>query len=66
MGWVPAAEMRLTIQGLQAHAAHQGRDVPPPNGQALLPQEIAQHARTGKRMGQMPLVDPPHPREHRL
>jgi hypothetical protein len=66
MGRMPAAEMRLPIQGLNTHAAHQGRHMPPPNGLALLPQEIAQHAGAGKRMGQMQLVDPPHQRERRL
>jgi hypothetical protein len=66
MGRMPAAEMRLPIQGLNTHAAHQGRHMPPPDGLALLPQEITQHAGAGKRMGQMQLVDPPHQRERRL
>jgi hypothetical protein len=37
MGRMPAAEMRLPIQGLKAHAAHQGGHMPPSNGVALLP-----------------------------
>jgi hypothetical protein len=66
MGWMPAAEKRLTIQGLQAHAAHQRRDVPPPKGQALMPQEIAQHARSGKRILQIQRVNPSHQPELHL
>ena len=37
MGGMPVAEMRLTIQGLKAHTAHQRGYMPPPNGLALLP-----------------------------
>ena len=66
MGRMSAAERRLPIQGLKAHAAHQCGHMPPYNGVALMPYEIAQHARAGKRIRQMQLVDPPHQRERRL
>jgi len=56
---MPAAEMRLPLQGLQAPAAHQCGHLPSSHGVALLPQEIAQHAGASKRMGQMQRVDPP-------
>ncbi len=62
MAWLSAAERRLPIQGLNPHAAHQGRHPSPANGATLLPQEIAQHAGAGKWILQMPLVDPAHPR----
>ena len=54
------------MQGLNSHAAYQGRHPSPANGAALLPQEIAQHAGAGKWILQMPLVDPAHPRERYL
>ena len=37
VGRMPLAEVRLAIQGLNPHAAHQGGDMPPPNDVALLP-----------------------------
>ena len=66
MGRLPAAEMRLPIQGLKAYAAHQCGHLPSSNGLALLPQEIAQHPRSGKRIVQRQCVDPPHQRERHL
>jgi hypothetical protein len=66
MGRMPAAEMRLPLQGLQAPAAHQCGHLPSSHGVALLPQEIAQHAGASKRMGQMQRVDPPPQRERPL
>lgn len=60
MGQMPVAEMRFAIQGLNPHASHQRRDVPSPNHLALLPQEITQQARTGKRVTQMEFVHSPH------
>ena len=63
--WVVAG-VRLAIQGLNPHAPHQRGDMPPVNRMARSPQEVPQHARAGKRIGQMQLVEPPHQREHRL
>jgi hypothetical protein len=45
--------MRLPIQSLNPHPAHQGGHLAPTNGVALLPQEIAQHPRPGKGILQM-------------
>ena len=36
-GRMPLAEVRLAIQGLNPHAAHQGGDMPPPHDVALVP-----------------------------
>jgi hypothetical protein len=66
MGRMPTAERRLPIQGLNTHTAHQCGHMPPPDGLALLPYEIAQHAGAGKRILQVQLVDPPHQHQLRL
>ena len=66
MGRMPPAERRLPIQGLKAHAAHQGGHMPPPHRVPLVPQEITQHAGAGKRILQMEFVDPPHQCQRRL
>ena len=57
---MPLARVRRAIHGLNTHAPHQGRDVPPPNRMAVPLQEVPQHASSGKRMGQMQRVDPTH------
>jgi len=62
MAGLVAAKRRLAIQGINPHAAHQRGHLAPTNGAALLPQEIAQHARPGKGILQMQLVDPSHQR----
>jgi hypothetical protein len=62
---MPLAGVRLAIQGLQAHASHQGGHMPPPNRMAFLPQQIAQHPGASKRMRQMQLIDPAHQRQIR-
>ena len=56
--------MRYTA--VDAHTPHQGRDLPPPNGMTLLPEEITQHAGAGKRILQMQLVNPTHQRQCRV
>ena len=63
---MPLAEVRLAIHGLNTHAPHQGRDVPPPNRMTVSPQEIAQHPGSGKRILQMQRVDPAHQGQLRL
>ena len=45
-GWCDGFRYRA----VNAHAPHQCRHMPPPDGVALLPQEIPQHAGTGKGM----------------
>jgi len=50
----------LAIQRLNAHAGHQGRDVPPTHDVALGTQQIAQHACTGKRVLQMQPINLAH------
>ena len=66
MAGLAAAERRLAIQGLKAHAAHQGGHMAPPHSLPLVPQQIAQHTGAGKRIPQMVFVDPPHQRQRRL
>ena len=63
---MPPAERRFAIQGLNAHAAHQSGHLASANGAALASQEIAQHARTGKGILEMQLVNPTHQRQRRL
>lgn len=65
VGRMPVARARLAIQGLQAHASHQGRHMSPSNGLALLPQEITQHAGASKRMKQVEFIQPTHQRQLR-
>jgi hypothetical protein len=45
--------------------AHHGAHPLAPDLEAFSPQEIAQHAGSGKRSGQMELVDPAHQRKIR-
>ena len=65
MGRMPVTRARHALHGGDAHPPHQGRDLPPPNGMPLLPEEIPQHAGAGRRILQMPLVNPPHQRQCR-
>ncbi len=50
------AECRWVVRGLRYTASRPMRRI----SVALLPQEIAQHAGAGKRMGQMQLVNSAH------
>jgi len=45
---MPVTRSRHAIHRGDAHAPHQGHDLPPPNGMALLPEEISQHAGAGE------------------
>ncbi len=62
MGRMPLTRSRHGIHRGNAHTPHQGRDLPPPTGMALLPEESTRHAGAGKRILQMPLVNPTHQR----
>jgi hypothetical protein len=66
MGRMPLRGAGRAIHGGDPHAAHQRGHPPPPDGVALLPEEIAQHPGASKRILQMQLVDPPHQRKHRI
>ena len=51
------------VQGLDAHAPHQRAHVPAADLHGLAGQQIAQHARAGKRPLQMKLVEAAHQRQ---
>lgn len=46
-GSVPRRRIRPAVQRLDAHAAHQGDDPVPPDGDAFVAQEIPQHPAGG-------------------
>jgi len=50
----------FTVQRFDAHASHQGAYSLTPDPVAFAPQQVAQHPGSGKRRGQMQLVDPAH------
>ena len=56
------ALVELAIKRLDAHAPHQGGDVPAADREALAKQ-VAQHPAASERILQMQLVDPPHYRQ---
>ena len=62
VGGMPLAGVRLAIQGLNTHAPHQRGDMPPANRMASFPQEVPQHASSGKWIGQMKRVNLTHQR----
>src|SRR6185437_11610017 len=57
-GW--NARARPPVQRLDAHLAHQGAHVPPPNPLALAPQLSGNLARPEERCLQVQLIDPAH------
>jgi hypothetical protein len=59
------AERRVSVQRFEAHAGHHGAYSRTPNPVAGAPQQVAHHPGSGKRSGQMPLVDPAHSRQIR-
>jgi hypothetical protein len=66
VGRMPLTRPRPAIHRGDAHTPHQGRDLPSPNGMALLPEEIPQHPGAGKRIVQMQCVNPAHQRQYRV
>ena len=55
-----AARVGFAVEGLDDHFAHQGRHVLAPDVDAVLTQQIAQHAGSGERALQMQFVDATH------
>src|SRR5579864_9245876 len=55
-----AARVWLAIQRLDAHALHQGADVPAPDLDAFATQQPCQHSRPCKWMLEVKLVNPAH------
>jgi hypothetical protein len=60
MLWVLCRGAGLAVQRLDAHALHQRRHMLAPDLEALLGQQIAQHARARKRHFQMQTIDALH------
>ena len=56
----------LAIERLDAHTLHQCSDVLTTDAEALQSQQISQHARTGKRVCQMQLIQTMHQRQFTL
>jgi hypothetical protein len=54
------AGARTTIDRLDSHAFHQGRDMPATDREAFAAEKIAQHAGPRERALQMQFVHPPH------
>ena len=59
------AGVGFAVQRFDAHASHHGAHSLTPDPVAFSPQQVAQHSGSGKRRGQMELVDPAHQRQIR-
>jgi hypothetical protein len=59
------AGVRFAIQCFDAHTGHHGTHPLASDLVAFSPQQVAQHSGSGKRRGQMELVDPAHQRKIR-
>jgi hypothetical protein len=55
----------FAVQRFDTHAGHHGAYSLAPDPMACSPQQVAQHPGSGKRRGQMQLVDPAHQRQIR-
>ena len=60
MPGMPAARVRLAVQRLDAHTPHQGRHVLAADREAVLAEQVAQHATPGERVFEVQPVDPAH------
>jgi len=69
MGTPDAPDVRagvgFAVQRVDAHTGHHGAHLLAPDPVAFSPQQVRQHSGSGKRRGQMELVDPAHQREIR-
>ena len=63
VSWMPLRGAGLAIQRRDSHAPHEAGHTPPPDGLALLPQKITEHAGARKRILQMEFVNPAHEAE---
>ena len=57
------AGVGFAVERFEAHGGHHGTHPLAPDLVSFSPQEVAQHSGSGKRRGQMELVDPAHQRE---
>jgi hypothetical protein len=63
VGGMPLAGARVAIHRRDPHARHQGAYALAPNRVAFSPEQVPQHAGSGKRMVQMELGNPTHQRQ---